>query len=78
MLYALLQVRPHPIYGYRTQLGKYEVLADMYVAAGKALANKEIFIDGKTEDLGNGDGFQYLVLDYKESLKLLEQIDLHE
>jgi hypothetical protein len=77
-LYNLLQIRPHPIYGYRTKLGKYEVLTDIYVAAGKCLANKTITIDGKTETLGNGGGFQYVVMDYQSILKMLEESDLHE
>jgi hypothetical protein len=77
-LYALMQIRPHPVYGYRTKLGKYEVLEDIYVASGKILANKEITIDGKTEFLGDGGGFQYLVFDFATKLKLLEETDLHE
>lgn len=77
-LYSLLQIRPHPVYGYRTKLGKYEVVEDMYVAAGKCLANKTITVDGKTETLGDGGGFQYVIFDYESKLKLLEEIDLHE
>jgi hypothetical protein len=77
-LYGLLQIRPHPVYGYRTKLGKYEVLADMFVAAGKCLANKTITVEGKTESLGNGNGFQYVVFDYQSKLKMLEETDLHE
>ena len=77
-LYNLIQIRPHPVYGYRTKLGKYEVLEDMYVAAGKCLANKTITADGKTETLGDGGGFQYVIFDYESKLKLLEETDLHE
>jgi hypothetical protein len=77
-LYALLQVRPHPVYGYRTKLGKYEAQADMYVASGICRANTTITIDGKTENLGAGGGFQYVVFDYTTKLKLLEETDLHE
>lgn len=77
-LYSLLQVRPHPVYGYRTRLGKYEVLEDMYVAGGTCLANKTITIDGKTETLGDGGGFQYVILDYQSKVQLLEETDLHE
>jgi len=78
ILYNLFQVRPHPIYGYRTKLGKYEVLEDMYIAAGKCLANKTITVDGKTEVLGDGGGFQYVILDYSSKVKLLEETNLHE
>ena len=77
-LYSLLQICPHPVYGYRTKVGKYEVLADMHVAAGTCLANKTITVDGKVETLGDGGGFQYVVLDYENTLKLLEETDLHE
>jgi len=66
-LYSLLQIRPHPVYGYRTKLGKYEVLEDMNVASGKITANREITVDGKTEFLGNGGGFQYVVFDFEKS-----------
>ncbi|MEG1859778.1 MAG: hypothetical protein RR193_05480 [Christensenellaceae bacterium] len=34
---ALLQIAPHPEYGYRTQVASYEVLEDMDVAIGKFL-----------------------------------------
>lgn len=78
ILYALAQIRPHPVYGYRTKLGKYEVLEDMYVAAGRCLANKTITIDGKTETLGDGGGFQYVIFDYEGKLKLLEETTLNE
>jgi hypothetical protein len=77
-LYTLLQVRPHPTYGYRTRLGKYEVLEDTYVASGLCLANSVIIIDGQTENLGAGGGLQYVVFDFDKKLKLLEETDLHE
>jgi hypothetical protein len=77
-LYSLMQVRPHPVYGYRTKLGTYEVLSDMDVPAGKCLANKTVTIDGKTEILGDGGGFQYVVFDFSDRLKLLEESNLHE
>ena len=77
-LYALLQIRPHPVYGYRINLGKYEVLEDMYVACGSCLANKMITIDGKNENLGDGGGFQYVIFDYESKLKLLEETTLNE
>jgi hypothetical protein len=77
-LYKLLQIRPHPVYGYRTKVGKYEVLQDMYLACGSALANREITVDGKTENLGDGGGYQYVILDFANSLKLLEETTLYE
>jgi hypothetical protein len=77
-LYQLLQIRPHPVYGYRTSVGKYEVLTDIYVTAGVCRANQEISVDGQTENLGAGGGYQYVVFDYKDSLKLLEEIKLNE
>jgi hypothetical protein len=77
-LYSLLQIRPHPVYGYRTKLGKYQVLDDMHVAAGRCLANRTITIEGKTENLGNGGGYQYVVFDFTSKLILLEESDLHE
>jgi len=77
-LYGLMQIRPHPVYGYRTKLGKYEVLQDMYVATGKCFANETITVDGATETLGEGGGIQYVIFDYETSLKLLEEIELHE
>ncbi len=66
-LYSLLQICPHPVYGYRTKVGKYEVLADMTIT-----------VDGKVETLGDGGGFQYVILDYENTLKLLEETGLHE
>jgi hypothetical protein len=77
-LYSLLQIRPHPVYGYRTKLGKYEVTEDVYVAAGNCLANKKITVEGKPEDLGEGGGYQYVVFDFAAKLKMLEEADLHE
>jgi hypothetical protein len=77
-IYSLLQIRPHPVYGDRTKVGKYEVLANMHVAAGTCLANKTITVDGNVEDLGDGSGFQYVILDYENTLKLLEETGLHE
>jgi hypothetical protein len=77
-LYRLLQIRPHPVYGYRTKAGKYEVQADIYVAAGTCRANREIIVDGKTEIMGDGGGYQYVIFDFTKNLKLLEEIELHE
>ena len=77
-MYQLLQIRPHPVYGYRTKVGKYAVQADCYVTAGLCQANREISIDGKAEVLGDGGAYQYVVFDYAQKLKLVEEITLHE
>jgi hypothetical protein len=77
-LYNLMQIRPHPVYGYRTKAGKYRVLEDIYVAAGLCQANSTIIVDGKTENPGEGGGYQYVVFDYTSRLILLEETILHE
>lgn len=73
-LYELLQMSPHPEYGYRTQIATYEVLQDMWVATGKCLANSEV--DGQAT--GAGGGAQFVVPDYEKSLKNIETVDMHE
>jgi hypothetical protein len=77
-LYQLMQIRPHPVYGYRTKVGKYEVLEDFYVTAGTCRANREITMDGKTENLGEGGGYQYVIFEFEQKLKLDEEIGLQE
>jgi hypothetical protein len=77
-MYRLLQIRPHPVYGYRTNVGKYELLEDAYMTAGVCRANRQITVDGKAENLGDGGGYQYVVFDFSNKLKLLEEITLHE
>lgn len=72
-MYSLLQMVPHPEYGYREQVGVYEVKADMWVATGYCLANS--VIDG--EWTGPGGGVQYVLPDYEDALQLVETIDLH-
>jgi hypothetical protein len=37
-----LQVKPDPFYGYRLKVVKYEILEDVYVPSGKALANTNL------------------------------------
>lgn len=73
-LYQLLQMMPHPEYGYRTQVATYEVQEDMWVAKGQCLANS--VIDGQVA--GNGGGVQYVIANYEDTLKNVETVDLHE
>ncbi|WKY44752.1 hypothetical protein Q5O14_01250 [Eubacteriaceae bacterium ES2] len=73
-LYNLLQMLPHPEYGYRTQLGTYEVQEDMWVATGLCLVNSEV----SGQFTGDGGGAQFVVPDYETSLKLVSTEDLHE
>jgi hypothetical protein len=73
-LYNLLQMLPHPEYGYRTQLGTYEVQEDMWVATGLCLVNSEV----SGQFTGDGGGAQFVVPDYATSLKLISTEDLHE
>lgn len=73
-MYRKLQMLPHAEYGYRTQLGAYEVKEDMWVATGICLANS--VIDGV--EAGPGGGTQYVIPDYEQVLELTETVDLHE
>ncbi len=73
-LYEMLQISPHPEFGYRTQIATYEVLKDMWVATGKCLANSEV--SGKPTGAGGGE--QFVVPDYETSLKNIETVDMHE
>lgn len=72
-MYSLLQMVPHPEFGYREQVGVYEVKADMWAATGYCLANS--VIDGQWT--GAGGGVQYVIPDYEGALNLVETIDLH-
>lgn len=72
-MYRRLQMLPHVEYGYREQLGVYEVQEDMYVASGFCLANSEI----NGTYAGPGGGLQYVVPDFEDDLKLIETRDLH-
>lgn len=73
-MYEKLQMLPHPEYGYREQLGVYQVKEDMWVATGQCLANS--VIDG--QEAGEGGGTQYVIPDYEEDVELLDTVDLHE
>ena len=65
-LFQGLQVKPHPILGYRTQIGSYELMEDVLVAEGKAI-----------ENIQNGFGgyHQYYIKDVS-NLKLVDIVDL--
>ncbi len=73
-MYELLQMVPHAEFGYRTQLGEYKVLEDMWVATGVCLANKEI--GGVTA--GEGGGTQYVIPEYETKLELITTTDIAE
>lgn len=73
-MYEKLQMLPHAEYGYREQLGVYEVNEDMWAAIGWCLANSEI--DGTYA--GAGGGVQYVVPDFESALTLKDTIELHE
>jgi hypothetical protein len=68
-LFQSLQVTPHKIFGYRTEMGKYEVLKDMTVPFGKVKANP---------DLGNGGGDQFFIKPYDKNLKLVDKLKLEK
>ena len=67
VLWKGLQVAPHATYGYRPQIGVYEVLQTVTVAEGTALANTAISIGGY---------HQYYIGTYEVVLKLVDIIDL--
>lgn len=66
-LFQGLQVQPHPEYGYRPQVGVYELLEDVPVAEGKALMNTQY---------GFGGYHQYFVEGFNSKLKLIKTINL--
>jgi RHS repeat-associated protein len=66
-LFQSLQVKPHPVFGYRPQMGVYEVVSDIAVPSGVVRANPA---------LGPGEGTQYFIQGYASKLRLVETIDL--
>jgi hypothetical protein len=66
-LFQGIQVQPHPEFGYRPQIGVYELLEDVTVAEGKALANIQY---------GAGGYHQYFLEQYSGKLILVETINL--
>ncbi|MFB1117958.1 VENN motif pre-toxin domain-containing protein [Dickeya dadantii] len=66
-IFKSLQVLPHPEFGYRPQMGIYEVVNDITIPSGQVMANPL---------LGPGGGTQYFIKDYGNQLKLIDKIDL--
>ncbi len=66
-LFKSLQVSPHPVFGYREQMGVYEVTKDIYVPSGIVRENPT---------LGSGGGVQFFIKDYKNNLELRDTINL--
>jgi filamentous hemagglutinin len=66
-LFESLQVAPHPEFGYRPFIGEYEVIRNISVPFGRALANPTY---------GTGGGVQFFIGDYAVSLRLIREIPL--
>ncbi|WP_263062899.1 hemagglutinin repeat-containing protein [Dickeya dadantii] len=66
-IFKSLQVLPHTEFGYRPQMGIYEVVNDITIPSGQVMANPL---------LGPGGGTQYFIKDYGNQLKLIDKIDL--
>jgi len=66
-LFQNLQVTPHPVFGYRPQMGVYEVTSDINVPSGIVKANP---------DLGVGGATQYFIRNYSNQLRLVDTINL--
>ncbi|MFP1890274.1 VENN motif pre-toxin domain-containing protein, partial [Lonsdalea quercina] len=66
-IFKNLQVSPHPEFGYRPQMGIYEITNDIRVPSGQIMANPL---------LGPGGATQYFIKDYSNQLKLIDKIDL--
>lgn len=66
-LFRSLQVAPHPAFGYRPEIGIYQVLEDAEVPTGHALANPA---------LGAGGARQFFISDYGNKLRLVGKIQL--
>ncbi|WP_168184714.1 hemagglutinin repeat-containing protein [Oleiagrimonas sp. MCCC 1A03011] len=66
-LFQSLQVSPHPVFGYRPQMGMYEVLDDIHVPTGVVKENPA---------LGPGGANQFFIRWYQKNLKLIKTINL--
>ncbi|MCA5919645.1 VENN motif pre-toxin domain-containing protein, partial [Pectobacterium brasiliense] len=66
-IFKNLQVSPHPEFGYRPQMGIYEITSDIRIPSGQVMANPL---------LGPGGATQYFIKDYNSQLKLIDKIDL--
>ncbi|HCL5926197.1 TPA: hypothetical protein N2O00_004611 [Citrobacter amalonaticus] len=60
LLWRSAQVKPHDVFGYRSQVQGYEVLKDTDVATSIVNANPH---------LGEGGAIQYFVDDYQNVLR---------
>jgi len=59
-LWESLQVAPHIVFGYRTEVMEYQVQTDIRVPYGKCQANPQY---------GDGGGEQFFIADFKTALK---------
>ncbi|MBL0166275.1 MAG: hypothetical protein IPP85_03640 [Propionivibrio sp.] len=66
-LFQSLQVTPHPVFGYRPQMGVYELTSDLSIPSGIVRANPTF---------GSGGATQYFIRDYNNQLRLLNTINL--
>ncbi|HCN38286.1 MAG: hypothetical protein IAE65_08595 [Ignavibacteria bacterium] len=67
--WKLLQVKPHPVFGYRPTLGVYQNNQKIRVAISKTLANSEY---------GEGGGWQLYISNYTTSLNRFAEISLSD
>lgn len=65
--WKLLQVKPHPVFGYRHLLGCFQVNRTINAAVSKTLANPQF---------GEGGGWQLYILNYDSSLTKFSEITL--
>ena len=66
-LFQSLQVSPHPEFGYRPQMGVYEVTKDINIPSGIVRENPSLRLGG---------GTQFYIKDYNNHLNLIDKIDL--
>ncbi|WP_431296427.1 hypothetical protein [Rahnella sp. PAMC 25559] len=66
-LFQSLQVSPHPEFGYRPQMGVYEVTNDITIPSGIVRENPS---------LGLGGGTQFYIKDYNNNFNLIDKRDL--
>lgn len=69
ILFQSLQVRANPIFGYRSEVGAYEVTKDIRVPYGIVSSNPE---------LGTGTGEQFFINNFSDALRLVDRIELKE
>lgn len=67
LYWEMLQVKPHPVFGYRNFLGVYETNYTMHVALSKCLANPQ---------WGEGNQWQLYIADYHNGLNKFAEITL--